>query len=242
MALKLTISKEEYEKLPKDIQTEYTEDGDNYKLDVAGLEDTGALRRAKEREAQQRRDAEKALKDAQDELDRINGDDARKKGDIATLEKAWQKKLDDATTAANQKIEGLTKHIKESLVDNVALQIANEISTSPSLILPHIKSRLTADFDGDTPKTVILDANGAPSTLDLKGLKDEFVANKDFSAIIKAGSGNGGGATKNPKDDNSGAGNNPSKDNDGGAGQTDLTKLGSSDLVAHIKAKKEQGE
>lgn len=240
MALKLNITKEEFDKLPKDIQTEYAADGDGYKLDVAGIEDTGALRRAKDREKQLRQEAEEALKEAQENLDRINGDDARKKGDIATLEKSWQKKLDDANAESTKKIEAYKAHIQESLVDSVAMQLATEISTSPSLILPHIKSRLQADFDGDKPATVILDATGARSTMDIKALKDEFVANKDFSAIIKAGSGNGGGAAKNPKDNNSGAANIPSTDNNGGG--TDLTKLSPSDLVAQIKAQKAQGE
>ena len=241
MALKLNITKEEFDKLPKDIQTEYAADGDGYKLDVAGIEDTGALRRAKDREAQQRREAEKALKEAQDELDRVNGDDARKNGDIATLEKSWQKKLDDANAESTKKIESYKSHIQETLVDSVAMQLASEISTAPAVILPHIKNRLQADFDGDKPATVILDATGTRSTMDIKALKDEFVANKDFSAIIKAGSGNGGGAAKNPKDNNSGAANIPSTDNNGG-GTTDLTKLDTGDLVALLKAQKEQGD
>ena len=86
MALKKKLTKAEYEKLSEHIKAEYIEDGDGFRLDIDGDEDTGALKRAKDREAQLRRDAEAKLREAQEELDRINGDDARKKGDIATLE------------------------------------------------------------------------------------------------------------------------------------------------------------
>lgn len=232
MALKKKITKEEHAKLSDALKGEYIEDGDGFRLDVEGEEDTGALKRAKDREAQLRRDAEKAKKELEDKLAEIEGDDARKKGDIATLEKSWQKKLDDQKAEYEAKVSKLTSHTTKSLVDNVATQIASKISTAPALLLPHIRARLQADFDGDEPKTRVLDKDGKPSAMTVEELSAEFVANKDFSAIITAskasgGAGkpsqNGGGATKIPGQSDKSA---------------DLSKMNPAELAAHLKEAK----
>lgn len=230
MALKKKLSKAEYEKLSDAIKAEYIEDGDGFRLDIDGDEDTGALKRAKDREAQLRRDAEAKLREAQEELDRINGDDARKKGDIATLEKSWQKKLDDTKAEYEGKVSKLTAHTTKTLVDNVATQIATKISNAPALLLPHIKSRLQADFEGDAPVTRVLDKDGKPSAMTVEELAAEFVANKDFSAIITASKASGG-AGKPSNNSGGGAPNNSDK-------PADLASMNPAQLAEHIKASK----
>ena len=230
MALKKKLSKAEYEKLSDTIKAEYIEDGDGYRLDLDGDEDTGALKRAKDREAQLRREAETKLREAQEELDRINGDDARKKGDIATLEKSWQKKLDDQKAEYEGRLGKLTSHTTKTLVDNVATQIATKISNAPALLLPHIKSRLQADFEGDSPVTRVLDKDGKPSAMTVEELAAEFVANKDFSAIITASKASGG-AGKPSNNSGGGAPNNSDK-------PADLASMNPAQLAEHIKASK----
>ena len=230
MALKKKLTKAEYEKLSEHIKAEYIEDGDGFRLDIDGDEDTGALKRAKDREAQLRRDAEAKLREAQEELDRINGDDARKKGDIATLEKSWQKKLDDTKAEYEGKVSKLTTHTTKTLVDNVATQIATKISNAPALLLPHVKSRLQADFEGDSPVTRVLDKDGKPSAMTVEELAAEFVANKDFSAIITASKASGG-AGKPSNNNGGGAPNNSDK-------PADLASMNPAQLAEHIKASK----
>ena len=230
MALKKKLSKAEYDKLSDAIKAEYIEDGDGFRLDIDGDEDTGALKRAKDREAQLRRDAEAKLREAQEELDRINGDDARKKGDIATLEKSWQKKLDDTKAEYEGKVSKLTTHTTKTLVDNVATQIATKISNAPALLLPHVKSRLQADFEGDSPVTRVLDKDGKPSAMTVEELAAEFVANKDFSAIITASKASGG-AGKPSNNNGGGAPNNSDK-------PADLASMNPAQLAEHIKASK----
>ena len=230
MALKKKLSKAEYDKLSDAIKAEYIEDGDGFRLDIDGDEDTGALKRAKDREAQLRRDAEAKLREAQEELDRINGDDARKKGDIATLEKSWQKKLDDTKAEYEGKVSKLTTHTTKTLVDNVATQIATKISNAPALLLPHIKSRLQADFEGDSPVTRVLDKDGKPSAMTVEELAAEFVANKDFSAIITASKASGG-AGKPSNNNGGGAPNNSDK-------PADLASMNPAQLAEYIKASK----
>ena len=230
MALKKKLTKEEYSKLSDHIKAEYIEDGDGFRLDIDGDEDTGALKRAKDREAQLRRDAEVKLREAQEELDRINGDDARKKGDIATLEKSWQKKLEDQKAEYEGKLGKLTSHTKTQLVDNVAQQIASKISNAPALLLPHIKARLAADFEGDSPVTRILDKDGKPSAMTVEELSAEFVANKDFSAIITASKASGGAG----KPSNSNGGSAPNNSDK----PADLASMNPAQLAEHIKASK----
>ncbi len=231
MALKKKITKEEHAKLPAHFQSEYIADGDGFRLDVDGDEDTGALKRAKDREAQLRREAEEKLRKAQEELDALNDGDARKKGDIATLEKAWQKKADETKAEYEARINKLTAHTTKTLVDNVASSLAHEISTAPKVLMPHIKSRLVANFDGDEPITQILGKDGKPSNMTLDDLKKELLAEKDFSAILIASKASGGAG----KASNTTGGGAPNKSDEKPA---DLSKLKPADLAARIKEQK----
>lgn len=227
MALKKKLSKAEYDKLSEHIKSEYIEDGDGFRLDIDGDEDTGALKRAKDREAQLRRDAEAQLREAREELDRINGDDARKKGDIATLEKSWQKKLDDQKADYETRVGKLTAHTTKTLVDNVAAQICGKISTVPSLLMPHVKARLQADFEGDVPVTRVLDKDGKPSAATIDELAAEFVANKEFSSIIVATKASGGATKPTTTTSNGGAGP-----------DVDLSKMNPAQLAEFVKTSK----
>lgn len=231
MALKKKLSKEDYEKLSAHLKTEYIEDGEGYKLDIDGDEDTGALKRAKDREAQLRKEAEKELKEAREKLAEIEGNDARKNGDIKTLEKSWSDKHESIKTEYEGKIGKLTSFISTALVDNVALQIASEISTAPKLLIPHIKARLAADFDGETPSTRVLDAAGKPSALKIDELKQEFVANKDFASIIIASKASGGAGK--PNNTGSGAPNSDHK-------PLNLATANPTQIAEHLKAKKQE--
>lgn len=234
MALKRKITKEEHSKLSAELKAEYIEDGDGFRLDVSGDEDTGALKRAKDREAQLRREAEKKLQEAQEQLDALGSDDARKKGDIQTLERSWQKKLDDANAENKATIAKLTGHVTKTLLDGTAAQLAGKISTVPALMAKAIRERLVVDFEGDEPTLKILDASGKPSAMTVEQLSQEFVANKDFSSIIVGSKATGGGAAKDGF----------AKRN-GGAAQNDTDKpvslatMNPRDLAEKIKANRE---
>jgi hypothetical protein len=191
MALKKKITKEEHAKLSEHFKAEYVEDGDGFKLDLEGEEDTGALKRAKDREAQLRKDAEKKLRETEEKLNELEGNDARKRGDIDTLEKSWKEKLTTQKSEYQAKLDKLSAHTTKTLVDNVALSIATKISSAPALILPHIRARLKADFEGDEPMTRVLDSAGKPSALTVDELSAEFVANKDFASVILASKASG---------------------------------------------------
>jgi len=237
MALKKKITKAEHEALAAHFKSEYVEDGDGYRLDVEGEEDTGALLRAKTRETELRKEAEANLKKLQDaeserqrQLDTLTESEARKAGDIATLEKGWQAKLDTQKTEYEAKLGKVGKFVDTTLRDNVAIKLAGELSPKHSaLLLPHIKARIGVDSTGDEPKTVILGADGKASELTLDGLKAELVANKDYAGIIIASQASGGANSKTPSTPNGsadGLGNKP----------TDLSKLSGAELAASLGA------
>ena len=66
--LKRKLTAKEFEKLSEALQAEYIEKDGVYVLDVDGDEDTGALKRAKDRETQKRKDAESRLSDLEGKL------------------------------------------------------------------------------------------------------------------------------------------------------------------------------
>lgn len=232
MALKKKVTKAEYEKLNDVFKAEYIEDGDGFRLDVDGEEDTGALKRAKDREAQLRKEAETKLREAQEQLDALGTDDARKKGDIETLEKKWKADLEaekTAHTATRDKFQGV---FKKNLVDAKATEIATKISKVPSLLARVIKDRLSVDFDGDEPVTKVLDANGQPSALTIEDLQKELVANADYADIIIASKSSGGaGKTKQ-------GGGAPANSGQTTDKPVDFASMNPKELAAHIEAKK----
>jgi len=224
MALKKKISKADFEKLPDHFKTEYVEKGGEYHLDLDD-EESGALLRAKDREKELRKAAEAKAKELEEKLAGFEEGDARKRGDIATLEKSWQAKLADTEKALTEKLSKKDAYLKNTLVDSVAQQIASKISTSPALIMPHIKARLIADLDGDTPSTKVLDANGQLSALTIEELQNEFVTNPDFGAIIIGSKATGSRAPSQ---------NVPQNRAFGSDKPTDLSKLKPSELAAHF--------
>lgn len=230
MALKKKITQTEFDKLKDEVKFEYKKDGEVYVLDLETDpdDDPGELRRAKQREVEARKEAQAALRKAEERLAEIEGDDARKKGDIATLEKSWQSKLETQKTEFESKIAKLEQHVTKGLVDNVALQLSTKLFKNPTLALPHIKARLAADLSGDAPATRVLDASGKISALSLEDLEKEIVANKDFSDILLA--------TKA-----TGAGGKVANMNVGGAETkpVNLSKIDPKQLAEHLKEKAE---
>lgn len=201
MAIKAKISAAEYDKLSDDMKSAYKKDGDNYVLDADGMDDPAELRRARDREkeaarvAREEADAAKKRADeAEAKLSEGETTDARKKGDIAALEKSWKDKADKIEADGNAEADKLRGQMRNLLVRDKARELADAISTAPDLILPHIESRLSAEFEGDMPVTRVLDVDGKPSAASMDDLRKELVATSKFAPIIKASSASGGGA------------------------------------------------
>lgn len=198
MKLKRKISQSELDQLSKELQELYTKVGDEFILD---LDDT-AFETLKTEKANLKKELddykaqeeerihkaeERAKKKAQEEYDKAKGDK-----NVDAIEKSWTEKYSKLEEQFNSLQEKHNNYVTKSLVESAVSSMANEISTHPNLISPHIRSRLGVDLTSETPKLLVLDENGQRSALTVDELKKSFVDNKDFSAIIKATSANGG--------------------------------------------------
>lgn len=231
MALKNKIDKATFAALNDVLKAEYVEDGEGYKLDT-DAEDVGELRRANARLKEEAKAAKKAADDAKALLDDGEVTKARNAGDVAALENSYKEKMAMETGLRDAQIAKLKAHTQAQLVDNVAAQIAGKLTDSPALLIPHIKARLAADFEGDSPQTRVLDATGKISAFTTDDLTKEFAANKDFSAIIRVSKASGGGAAKATSQYQAGG---LSQDQQ----NQDLSRIAPADLAARITAKKE---
>lgn len=217
MALKHKIDEAAFKKLPKDVQAEYKKaDGsEDYVLDVEGLEDTGALKRAKEHETERRKKAEKDLKDletkveeAQNELSELREAKAKGGDAVAAETKKWEAKLQKREKELADANGALQKALQEQMVNNVAMQVATELAgDNAEILLPHITRRLTAEFKDGKVATAVLGADGQPSATTVDELKKEVLSSGKYAAVVVAskGSGSGGAAPRR------GAGGNPTQ-------------------------------
>lgn len=197
--LKLKLDQTTYDTLPPAIKAEYKADASGgFILDTdVPIEDTAALKNALLSEKAARKTATEAKQVLETQVTQLSGENDTLKARAlkpSELEAAWQKKLDDANAANKVKQESLTGSIKTMLVDNVALQIASEIGTAPDLLMPHLKSRLTAVEEDGQWLTRTLDGEGKVSAQSVKELQQEFVASQKFAPIIKGSQASGGGA------------------------------------------------
>lgn len=201
--MKLKMQLDNLEGLDESLHQFYTEQDGKFVLDVEGGEDTGALKRSKEHEKNLRKIAEAKVADLTNQLTDVEAkvtELTAANGDISklrqTLDASWQQKLDAIKADSNAKIETLNGNLQRILVDNVAHQIATDVSTAPELLLPHVKSRLKVELVDGEAITRVVDKDGNESALSIDELKQEYVANPKYSAIIIGSKGSGGGAEK----------------------------------------------
>lgn len=234
MALKRKITKEQFEKLADNIKFEYVADGDDFMLQTEGDEDTGALKRANARLKDQITQLEGKNDQLQVDLDKINASPARKQGDIAALERSWAKEKETAVSEVQAKLDKANGYIRQSLLEHAATSIAEKISTAPAVIRPHIERRLAVELDGDTPTIKVLDKDGKPSAITVDKLGEEFVANKDFSSIIRVTKASGGAGSPS----SNGGAVKPAPAQPGGEQPPNFATMDPAAMVAHIAAKK----
>lgn len=234
MALARKITKEKFDSLPDNIKFEYAADGDSFTLQTTGDEDVGALKRANARLKDQVTTLENSNDDLAGKLEKINTNPARKQGDIDALERQWAKDKDDAVAEVAGKLEKANGFIKTTLLENAAASLASKVSTAPGVIRPHIERRLTVDMDGDAPVVKVLDAQGKVSNLTLDKLGEEFVANKDFSSIIRVTKASGGAGSPS----SNGGAVKPSPAQQPGEQPPNMASMNPRELAEQLKARK----
>ncbi len=236
MALKATI--ESLDGLPADVAKEYKEGDDGkFHLDIDGLEDhpgVGALKRAKDHEKQGRHKAQGKVAELETQIQELQQklDDAGDTGkaDEQTRTKL-QRQIDNLTKQLADETGALTGELNTLLVDNVALSIAQELSDTPDLLLPHIRARLVAEKDETTGKRVtkVKDANGEVGSATIEEFKKELSGRKEWAAVLRGSKGTGSGAP------GSGQGG-----GQGGGKKLDYSKATTAEIAADIKSRKGQ--
>ena len=233
MKLKRKITKAEFEALSEVQQGLYVADNDDYVLDIedSAFENLKSEKKAiqdklakyeAEEEERIRKAEERAKKKALEEYEKAKDDK-----DIEAIEKSWQEKYDKLNAEKTASDERYSNYVKKALIDTEVMRMANEISTAPTLLAPHIRSRLDVDFTGEQPKLIVLDNNGMRSANTVAELQKSFIDNKDFNAIIKITTANGGANsgkfTETPH-------------NSGASGEVKLSNLTDEQLAQRYKA------
>jgi hypothetical protein len=196
--MKYILTKEEFEKLPEALQGEYKLEGENATLTLEGHEDA-FVEKGKWQEAEKhRKNAEtKALEVEKREAQLLKDIEAAKGNEkkIAELRESHEAEV----ARIKEENEAQLKEIKASqhraLIDAEATKFANEHFTVPSIMKDAFAKRITVEEIDGQPVLRALEADGKASSKSLEQVQKEFLENKEFSSIIKASKGKGGGAT-----------------------------------------------
>ena len=197
------LTKENYEKLSEELQKEYTLESEVATLKIEGenAPTAEAVKRAEDKrriEQQHREKAEKERDEAETRSKKLQKDLENAGGNKEEIEKIrndYNEKIKKIEQEREAEKVAAEQKADADLIKETASTFANENFTIPNLMVGPFSNRLTVEtVDG---KKVIRtkNADGSPSVLSLNELKREFLDNKDYSSIIKAETGSGGGAT-----------------------------------------------
>lgn len=228
MALKHKITEDEFKKLNEVIQEEYTKVGDEYILDVEGLEDPDRLRRAHERTKADNKRLKEDIAARDEEIATLkkNGGNA----DIGKLEKQWKEKHDTEVKGLTDKLAQKDALIVGSLKTSFADTLAAKISTAPSLMKPIILDRLTVEFDDEGKPSLTVLGNDRKSVITPEQFEKELTKTKEYAPILLGSRATGSA--------DSGSRNSPPPADGGSPENRDWARATAAELRAHIAAKK----
>lgn len=185
MALKMQVSSiEEVDEKYRDQYKEVDEGGTKvFKLDVDGVEDVGALKRANERIKQERDAAIEAAKSKGEDWKNIQAD--------------YEKRLKDSETKVTEAIKTTQKALKTEkrtkVLDDIAAKVAVDVD-SQDIVRLFAKDRIRIDIEDDRAIPRVLDAEGKVSSLSVEDLVKELKEDKRLARVVGASRGSGGGA------------------------------------------------
>lgn len=211
--MKYTIDKDAFDGLSEPLQGEYEEKDGAYVLKLEGHEDAFVPKHKKDEAEKHRKEAEQRATELSKQQEKLMADLEAAKGtkEIEQVRESHRKEVERIKAEYAQKEEAAQQEIHKSMIREEAQKFASEKFTVPSAISRLYQDRLTVERVGDKPVIRVLEADGSPSVKSLDDLRKEFLENKEFSPIIKASGGSGGGAS-------------PSHGANGGAGQKTISK------------------
>tara|TARA_R110000772_G_scaffold268565_2_gene396222 strand:- start:6759 stop:7490 length:732 start_codon:yes stop_codon:yes gene_type:complete len=204
--MKYKLTKAEFEALTEEARTEYTLDGETAVLILEGddaptAEKIATLEKKREIEAEHRKNAETKLKEADDRAAKHQKDFESAGGNKEAIEKL---RTDHAAEIEKLRTERETESAKvrgdrdAALIKEESSKFASghfvEAPYGSTFIASEMAKRLVVEEVNGSPVVRVQNADGTPSTAALADLQKEFLDNKDFSPIIKAKAGSGGGA------------------------------------------------
>lgn len=215
MALKRRLTKEEFDKLPEALRTEYKASGESdggYILDVEGIDDItnleGALRKTREELKATRAEADKfkgidperhkVLVQQAEELERKRKE---QEGDYKAALEQVNKKHEQELQSLRDEILQRDKTIEGVLVDAKVNEAIAKHAGNPKLLFDVIKKRTKVERSSDGEYAVkvlgedgkaMVDGKGTPISIDdlVGGLK----ADKDFGVAFAPSKANGSGS------------------------------------------------
>ncbi len=206
--MKYIITKEEFEKLSENTKKEYTLDGDNATLTLEGHEETFVEKSKWNTAEEHRKNAEKKVLDVEKREAQLLKDIEGAKGNekkIQELRESHEAEVAKIKEENEKQLQEVRASQHAALIDAEATKFANENFTVPSLVKRAIADRLTVEEVEGQPVLRALEADGKASSKAVSDMQKEFLENKEFSSIIKASKGNGGGASGNPDGKGGGA-------------------------------------
>lgn len=201
MTLKFQL--DSLEGVDESIQSMYVEKDGKYVLSIEGLpqpEDVTGLKSKVQELLDEKKEADKKRKDAEEQA-RLEREEAlRKSGNVEELEKSWSEKYNRREAELNGLLEQergtLTTQIRDLTVGRTATDIATTLAIpgSAKALLPHIERRLSVEQRDGKPTVVVLDQAGKLSATTLDELKAEFMNDPAFGPLIAGSKASGGGA------------------------------------------------
>ena len=194
MAIERELTTEQYTALPdgdKDLYSETATDGKHLFIG----ENAGALKRAKDRVADEKRELAKQLAEYREKeaaalkaKEQAEHRKAVASEDSSKLDERWKKKYDKDLGEASAKLNRLQQTIKKQFLDRAIDKEVDEISRPKfkHLIRPLYEKRVTAELnDADEARLIIKDQYGNPSEATINDLTNEFKADKRNEDIFK---------------------------------------------------------
>jgi len=209
--LKFKITTDEFDKLDESKKSLYGQSDEGYALQVDGLEDTGALKRAKDHEKELRKEAERQAKEFQEQinsmqtkLESIETEKLKGSGDIDAIMASAKKAKEDADARIKQmedefkqKEQALVEQSRQSFLNGKVKELASELAKDghADVITPHLSAKLGVIDDNGNNKLVVMGEDGKPSHLTLDDFKSEFMSNTAFAPVLRGSQATGSGAT-----------------------------------------------
>lgn len=173
MALELTV--DNLENVQENLRNLYVEKDGKYQLDVSGIEDTGGLKSALDKEREAHKRLEKATKSWEklgktpEEIAEIL--QAHEDAEKAKAEKAgdWEKlkaQMNDShakeIAAKDNELASMRKALDEYLIDAQATSAIAAAKGVPELLLPHVKQHVKVMEENGKYNVTVVDAKGDP--------------------------------------------------------------------------------